>query len=170
MGMDVALHVTIPHRWAWELMWVPWVRVSRVTGAGEERPKVKHPWEMEDQPQRLGQNQEQGWAGPRSGGECSMLLHGSPGPATSELPKPSPGASEGPSCQGGRPQPRRMDSQELLWDVAGRDSSLAGILAPPAPRSTATEVVGELLVAGERQPWRERLQKDWHLEALAQDR
>ncbi|KAK2527433.1 Shroom4 [Columba guinea] len=157
-------------RWAWELMWVPWVHVSRVTGAGEERPKVKHPWEMEDQPQRLVQNQEQGWAGPRSGGECSMLLHGSPGPATSELPKPSPGASEGPSCQGGRPQPRRMDSQELLWDVAGRDSSLAGILAPPAPRSTATEVVGELLVAGERQPWRERLQKDWHLEALVQDR
>ncbi|KAM9269635.1 LOW QUALITY PROTEIN: protein Shroom4 [Cariama cristata] len=143
---------------------------GKAAGAGEERPKVKHPWEMEEQPQRLGQNQERGWAGPRGVGECSLPLHGGPSPTTPEAPEPSPGAAEGVSCQGGRPQPRRVDSEELLWDVAGRDHSLAGILAPLAPLDTTTEVMGELLVAGERQAWRERLQQDWHLEALAQDR
>ncbi|KAM6381781.1 LOW QUALITY PROTEIN: protein Shroom4 [Pluvialis apricaria] len=142
----------------------------RAAGAGEERLKAKHPWEMEEQHQRLGRNQERGWAGPRRVGECSLPLHASPGPATPEAPKPIPGAAEEVSCQGGQPQPRRVDSEELLWDVAGRDHSLAGILAPSAPLGTATEVTGELLVAGERQAWRERFQQDWRLEALAQDR
>ncbi|XP_074738781.1 protein Shroom4 isoform X2 [Strix uralensis] len=144
--------------------------ICRAAGAGEERPKVKHPWEMEEQPQRLGRNQERGWAGPCGTSECSLPLHGGPRPATPEAPKPSPGAAEGASCQGSRPQPRRVDSDELLWDVVGRDHSLAGILAPSAPLCTTTEVMGELLVAGERQAWRERYQQDWRLEALAQDR
>ncbi|XP_075619973.1 protein Shroom4 isoform X4 [Balearica regulorum gibbericeps] len=90
---------------------------SRAVGAGEDRPKMKHPWEMEEQPQRLGWNQERAWAGPRG---------------------------------------------------AGRDRALAGILAPSAP--LGTEVMGNLLVAGERQAWREHFQEDWRLEALAQDR
>ncbi|XP_076203697.1 protein Shroom4 isoform X2 [Aptenodytes patagonicus] len=144
--------------------------ICRAVGAGQERPKAKHPWEMEEQPQRLGRNQEQGWAGPRRVGECSLPLHGGPGPTTPEAPKPNPGAVDEASCQGGRPQPRRVDSEELLWDVAGRDHSLAGILAPLAPLGTVTEVMGELLVVGERQAWRERFQQDWSLEALAQDR
>ncbi|XP_071425867.1 protein Shroom4 isoform X2 [Pithys albifrons albifrons] len=114
--------------------------ICRVTGAGEKRPKAKQPWEMEEQPQRLVRNQEQGCAGPH-------------------------GVVERVSCQGSWPQPRRVDSEELLWD-----HSLANILAPLAPLGTATEVRGELLVAGERQAWRERLQQDWRLEALAQDR
>lgn len=170
-GVDVALYVPIPHGWARELTWVPLAGcVSRAEGAGEERLKVKHPWEMEEQPQRLSRNQERGWAGPRGVGECSLPLHGGPGPATPEEPKPSPGAVEGASCQGGQPQPCRVDSEELLWDVAGRDRSLASILAPSAPLGTTTELMGELLVVGERQAWRERFQQDWHLEALAQDR
>ncbi|KAM6056991.1 LOW QUALITY PROTEIN: protein Shroom4 [Theristicus caerulescens] len=143
---------------------------GKAAGVGEERPKAKHPWEMEEQPQRLGRNQERGWVGPRGVGECSLPLHGGPGPATPEAPKLSPRAAEEVSCQGDRPQPRRVDSEELLWDVSGRDHSLAGILAPSAPLSTSTEVMGELLVAGERQAWRERFQQDWRLEALAQDR
>ncbi|KAJ7418947.1 shroom family member 4 [Willisornis vidua] len=57
-----------------------------------------------------------------------------------------------------------------IADVVLRDHSLANVLAPLAPLGTATEVMGELLVAGERQAWRERLQQDWRLEALAQDR
>ncbi|CAM9378329.1 unnamed protein product [Bubo scandiacus] len=145
-------------------------QVPPAAGAGEERPKVKHPWEVEEQPQRLGRNQERGWAGPCGTSECSLPLHGGPCPASPEAPKPSPGAAEGASCQGSRPQPRRVDSDELLWDVVGRDHSLAGILAPSSPLCTTTEVMGELLVAGERQAWRERYQQDWRLEALAQDR
>ncbi|XP_051486382.1 LOW QUALITY PROTEIN: protein Shroom4 [Apus apus] len=143
---------------------------SRVTGAGEERLKAKHPWEMEEQPQRLGQNQERGWVGPRRLGERSLPLRGAPSPATLEVPKPSPGAAEEASCPGGRSQPRRVDSEELLWDMVGRDRSLAGILAPSAPLSTTTAVMGELVVVGERQAWREQFQQDWRLEALAQDR
>jgi len=69
---------------------------------------------------------------------------------------------EGSNARGGRPQPRRMNSEELLWDVAGRDRSLAGILVSP-PVTTAT-VMGELLAAGDRQAWRERIQQDWHQE------
>ncbi|XP_075018771.1 protein Shroom4 [Calonectris borealis] len=144
--------------------------ICRMSAAGEERPKAKHPWEMEEQPQRLGRNQERGWAGPHGVSECSLPLLGGPSPATPGAPKPNPGAVEEASCQGGRPQPCRVDSEELLWNVAGRDHSLAGILAPLTPLGTATEVMGELLVAGERQAWRERFQQDWHLEALAQDR
>lgn len=125
---------------------------------------------MEEQPQRLGQSQEQGWAGPRRVGECSLPRHGGSSPAAPEASRLSPGAAEEVSCQGGQPQPRRVDSEELLWDVAGRDRSLAGILAPLAPLGTATEVMGELLVVGEQQAWRERFQQDWRLEALAQDR
>ncbi|KAJ7416968.1 Protein Shroom4 [Pitangus sulphuratus] len=147
-----------------------WVGVGRVAGPGEKRPKAKQPWEMEEQPQRLIRNQERGCAGPRGVGECSPPLHGGPGPAMPEALKPSPGAAEGVSCQGSRPQPRRVDSEELLWDVAVRDHSLANVHAPLAPFGTTTEVMGELLVSGERQAWRERLQQDWHLEALAQDR
>ncbi|KAM6354348.1 LOW QUALITY PROTEIN: protein Shroom4 [Alca torda] len=141
---------------------------GKAAGAGEERPKAKHLWEMVEQPKRLRRNQV-GWAGPRRVGECS-LLHGGPGHATPEVPKPSPGAVEDVSCQGGQPQSRRVGSEELLWDVAGRDHSLAGILAPSAPLGPTTQVMGELLVAGERQAWRERFQQDWHREALAQDR
>ncbi|KAM6125038.1 protein Shroom4 [Phoenicopterus ruber ruber] len=144
--------------------------ICRAAGAGEERPKVKHPWEMEEQPQRLSWNEEQGWAHPCGVSECSLPLRSGPGPTTLAAPKPSPGAVEGASCQGGRPQPHRVDSEELLWDVVGRDHSLAGILAPSAPLSAATEVIGELLVAVERQAWRERFQQDWCLETPAQDR
>ncbi|XP_042663372.1 protein Shroom4 isoform X3 [Tyto alba] len=144
--------------------------ICRATGAGEEWLKVKHPWEMEEQAQRLCRNQERGWASPRRVGECSLPLHGGPRPATPEAPKPNPGAAEGASCQGRRPQPRRMDSDELLWDVVGRDHSLASILAPTAPLCTTTKVMGELLVAGEQQAWRECFQQDWHVDALAQDR
>ncbi|XP_014811454.1 PREDICTED: protein Shroom4 [Calidris pugnax] len=144
--------------------------ICRAAGAGEERPKAKHLWEMEEQPQRLSWNQEQGWAAPRGVGECSLPLHGGPGPTTPEAPEPSPGATEDVSCQGDQPQPHRMGSEELLWDLAGRDHSLAGILAPLAHVGPTTEVMGELLVAGERQAWRERFQQDWPLEALVQDR
>ncbi|XP_029819602.1 protein Shroom4 [Manacus vitellinus] len=144
--------------------------ICRVAGAGEKRPKAKKPWEMEEQPQRLIRNPERGCAGPCGVGECSPPLPGGPSPAVPEALKPSPGAAEGVSCQGSRPQPRRVDSEELLWNVAVRDHSLANVHAPLAPFGTTTEVIGELLVAGERQAWRERLQQDWHLEALAQDR
>ncbi|XP_051641839.1 protein Shroom4 isoform X5 [Manacus candei] len=143
--------------------------ICRVAGAGEKRPKAKKPWEMEEQPQRLIRNPERGCAGPCGVGECSPPLPGGPSPAVPEALKPSPGAAEGVSCQGSRPQPRRVDSEELLWNVAVRDHSLANVHAPLAPFGTTTEVIGELLVAGERQAWRERLQQDWHLEALAQD-
>lgn len=144
--------------------------VSRVTGAGEDRPKAKHLWEMEEQPQRLGRNQEPGWSCPRGVGECSLPLRGGPGPTVPEAPKPSAGAAEGVSCQGVRPQPRRVDSEELLWTWAGRDHSLAGTLALPPHLGTAAEVVGELLASGERQTWRESFQRDWRLEAMVQDR
>ncbi|XP_032604274.3 protein Shroom4 isoform X5 [Taeniopygia guttata] len=145
--------------------------ICRVSGAGEKRTKMKQSWEMEEQPQRLIQNQEQGCASPRGVGECSLSLHCGSGPALSEALKPSSGAVEGVSCQGSWPQPRCMDSEERLWDVAVRDHSLASVLAPLASSpGTATEVMGELLVAGERQAWRKCFQQDWHLEALAQDR
>lgn len=149
---------------------MPWVGVGRVSGAGEKRTKMKQSWEMEEQPQRLVQNQERGCASPRGVGECSLSLHFGPGRALPEALKPSSGAVEGVSCQGSRPQPCCMDSEELLWDVAVRDHSLASVLAPLAPPGTATEVMGELLVAGERQAWRKCLQQDWHVEAAAQDR
>lgn len=150
---------------------MPWVDVGRVSGAGEKRTKMKQSWEMEEQPQRLIQNQEQGCASPRGVGECSLSPRCGSGPALSEALKPSSGAVEGVSCQGSWPQPRCMDSEERLWDVAVRDHSLASVLAPLASSpGTATEVMGELLVAGERQAWRKCFQQDWHLEALAQDR
>ncbi|KAM8799997.1 protein Shroom4 [Eudromia elegans] len=81
-------------------------------------------------------------------------------------PEPDAGAAD--LCS--RPQPRRMNSEELLWDVAGRDRSLAGILVPPAGLVTAAELMGELLAGGERQAWKERFQQEWRLEAAAQDR
>ncbi|XP_068007950.1 protein Shroom4 isoform X1 [Melanerpes formicivorus] len=138
--------------------------IFRAMGAGEERTKVKHPWETEEPPQRLIRNQEKGWASPRRVGECSLPLRGGPGPTTPEAPKPSLGAATGLSCQGGRSQPRRVDSEELLWDVVGRDQSLTGILAPSTSLGPTTEVMGE------RQAWRECFQQDWRLENLAQDR
>ncbi|XP_030823341.1 protein Shroom4 isoform X6 [Camarhynchus parvulus] len=144
--------------------------ICRVSGAGEKQTKMKRSGEMEEQPQWLIQNQEQGRASPRGVGECSLSLHCGSGPALPEALKPSSGAVEGLSCQGSWPQPRCMDSEERLWDVAVRDHSLASILAPLASPGTASEVMGELLVAGERQAWRKCLQQDWHLEALAQDR
>ncbi|XP_075291427.1 protein Shroom4 isoform X5 [Opisthocomus hoazin] len=136
--------------------------IRRAAAAGEEWPRAKHLWEKEEQPQRLGRNPERGWAGPRGLGEC---------PGTPEAPKPGPRAVAGASCQGSRPQARHVDSEKLPWDVAGREHSLAGILAPSAAlAATATEVMGELLVVGERQAWREHFQQDWRMEALAQDR
>ncbi|KAM6413288.1 protein Shroom4 [Rhynochetos jubatus] len=135
------------------------LELCRAAGAGEERPKAKHPWEMEEQPQRLGQNQEQGWAGPCGVRGGSLLLRG-PVPTTPEGPQPLPGAAEEASCRGGWPQPLCGGSEELLWDVRGRDPSLAGV---PAPLGTAPQVT-------ERQAWRECFQQDWRLEALAQDR
>uniref|UniRef100_A0A8C3GW39 Uncharacterized protein n=2 Tax=Corvus moneduloides TaxID=1196302 RepID=A0A8C3GW39_CORMO len=144
--------------------------IFRLSGAGEKRTKMKQSREMEEQPQRLIQSQEQGCASPRGVGECSLSLHCGPGPALPEALKPSSGAVEGVSCQGSRPHTRCMDSEELLWDVAVRDHSLANVLAPLAPPGTATEVMGELLMAGERQAWRKCLQQDWHVEAVAQDR
>ncbi|KAL9836903.1 protein Shroom4 isoform 6-T8 [Geothlypis trichas] len=144
--------------------------ICRVSGAGEKRTKMKWSGEMEEQPQRLIQNQEQGRASLRGVGECSLSLHCGSGPALPEALKPSSGAVEGVSCQGSWPQPRCMDSEEQRWDVAVRDHSLAGVLAPLASPGTASEVMNELLVAGERQAWRKCLQQDWHLEALAQDR
>uniref|UniRef100_A0A8V5HBM4 Uncharacterized protein n=1 Tax=Melopsittacus undulatus TaxID=13146 RepID=A0A8V5HBM4_MELUD len=130
--------------------------------AREERLKAKHPWEMEEQPQRLGRNQERDWVSSHRVGECSLPLHDGTSPTALEAPKPSPGAAEGVGCQGNQPQPRRVDSEELLWDVAGRDHSLASIPAPSAPPGTTTMVVGDLLVTGQRQAWQERFQQDWH--------
>ncbi|XP_065545373.1 protein Shroom4 isoform X9 [Lathamus discolor] len=142
----------------------------RAAGAGEERLKAKHPWEMEEQPQRLSRNQERDWVSPCRVGECSLPLHDGSSPTALEAPKPSPGAAEGVGCQGNQPQPHRVDSEELLWDVAGRDHSLASILAPSAPAGTTTKVVGDLLVTGQQQAWQERFQQDWHMETLVQDR
>ncbi|XP_053931850.1 protein Shroom4 [Cuculus canorus] len=139
-------------------------------GSGEMCRQAKHPWETEEQPQKLIWNQERRWASPRRVGECSLPPHGVSGPNTPEAPKLSPGAAEDVSCPGGRPQPRRVDSEELLWNVVGRDHSLASILAPSVPLGTTNEAVGELLATGERQAWQERFQQDWRLEALAQDR
>ncbi|NXC22458.1 SHRM4 protein, partial [Corythaeola cristata] len=145
-------------------------QVLPAAGAGEEQPKAKHAWEMEEQHQRLDWKQEKSWAGPRGVRECSRPLRGGPSPATLEAPRSSPGAVEEARCQGDRCQPRRVDSEELLWDVAGTDHSLAGILAPSAPLGAATEAMDEPLVVGERQAWRERFQQDWRLEVLARDR
>ncbi|XP_066058675.1 protein Shroom4 isoform X2 [Chamaea fasciata] len=144
--------------------------ICRVSGAGEKLTKMKQSWEMEEQPPRLIQNQEHGCASPCGVGECSLSLHCGSGPALLEALKPSSGAVEGVSCQGSWPQPRWMDSEERLSDVAVRDHSLPSVQPPLASPGTATEVMGELLVAGERQAWRKCLQQDWHLEALAQDR
>ncbi|XP_015133853.1 protein Shroom4 isoform X2 [Gallus gallus] len=119
----------------------------------EECSISKDPWEQEDPPQRLSRGRERGWSS-----ECPLPAPspvGTPGGPHSRSP-------EGSNARGGRPQPRRMNSEELLWDVAGRDRSLAGILVSP-PVTTAT-VMGELLAAGDRQAWRERIQQDWHQE------
>lgn len=119
----------------------------------EECSISKDPWEQEDPPQRLSRGRERGWSS-----ECPLPAPspvGTPGGPHSRSP-------EGSNTRGGRPQPRRMNSEELLWDVAGRDRSLAGILVSP-PVTTAT-VMGELLAAGDRQAWRERIQQDWHQE------
>ncbi|XP_030354432.1 protein Shroom4 isoform X3 [Strigops habroptila] len=148
----------------------PDAEICRAAEVREERLKAKHPWEVEEQPKRLSRNQERGWVSPRRVGECSLPLHDGSSPTTLEAPKPTPGVTEGASCQGNQPQPRRVDSEELLWDVAGRDHSLGSILAPSAPPGTTTKVVGELPVTGQRQTWRERFQQDWHVETLAQDR
>ncbi|XP_033919709.1 protein Shroom4 isoform X3 [Melopsittacus undulatus] len=148
----------------------PDAEICRVAEAREERLKAKHPWEMEEQPQRLGRNQERDWVSSHRVGECSLPLHDGTSPTALEAPKPSPGAAEGVGCQGNQPQPRRVDSEELLWDVAGRDHSLASIPAPSAPPGTTTMVVGDLLVTGQRQAWQERFQQDWHVKTLVQDR
>lgn len=131
---------------------------------------MKQSWEMEEQPQRLIQNQKHGCASPCGVGECSLSLHCGSGPALLEALKPSSGAVEGVSCQGSWPQPHCMDSEERLSDVAVRDHSLVSVLPPLASPGTATEVMSELLVTGERQAWRKCVPQDWHLEALAQDR
>ncbi|XP_068813329.1 protein Shroom4 isoform X2 [Struthio camelus] len=124
--------------------------------AEEERTKARHPWEKEEQPQRVSRSQDRGWASP-----CSVAP---------EEPEASPEALEVASCRASRPQPRRMNSEELLWDVAGRDRSLARILTPPASLVTASELMGELFAVGDRQAWKDRFQQDWRLEAVAQER
>ncbi|XP_071898950.1 protein Shroom4 isoform X2 [Anas platyrhynchos] len=127
---------------------------AEVCRSREEHPMAKDPWEQEEPPQRLARSRERGWSS-----ECPLRV---PSPAATQGGGPCPRSPEGASSRGGRPQPRRMNSEELLWDVAGRDRSLAGILVTP-PVTTAT-VMGELLAAGDRQAWRERVQQDWHPE------
>ncbi|XP_030304766.1 protein Shroom4 isoform X3 [Calypte anna] len=144
--------------------------ISRAAVAGKEQLKAKHTWETEEQSQRLVQNQKRGRAGLRRVSERSLPLRGVPSSTILESPKPSSGAVEDASCPAPQPQPRCVDSEELLWDVTGRDRSLATILDPSAPLSTTSAVMGELLVAGERQAWQERFHHDWRLEVLAQDR
>uniref|UniRef100_A0A8B9QE99 ASD2 domain-containing protein n=1 Tax=Apteryx owenii TaxID=8824 RepID=A0A8B9QE99_APTOW len=139
--------------------------VRRSDEAGEERAKARPPWEKEEQPQRVGRSQDRGWASPCSAGECfppapspgAALARAaphtgpSPLPAAPEEPEASPEALEGANCRAsaaGRPQPRRMNSEELMWAVAGRDRSLAGILVPPASLVTAAELMGELFRTG----------------------
>ncbi|XP_062441034.1 protein Shroom4 isoform X2 [Rhea pennata] len=125
----------------------------RLDEAGEERAKAGACWEKEEQPQWLGRSWDRAWAGP-----CGTAP---------EEPEASPEMPEG---AGRRPQPRRVDSEELMWDVAGRDRSLAGILVPPAALVTAAELMGELLAVGDRRAWKERFQPEWRPEATAQER
>ncbi|XP_067327695.1 protein Shroom4 isoform X2 [Anolis sagrei] len=61
------------------------------------------------------------------------------------------------------PTVSRLDSQELMRDVAGRDRSLAGVLGPSLGRMTAAEVMEDLFSAGDGSAWTRR---DWS----AQDR
>ncbi|XP_062820063.1 protein Shroom4 isoform X1 [Anolis carolinensis] len=110
-------------------------------------------------------------------GQSGLIVHRTMEPASpGSLPRiPSPkehhpaqsGAAIGAlpcgTVRGPGPTTSRLDSQELMRDVAGRDRSLAGVLGPSLGKMTAAEVMEDLFSAGDGSAWTRR---DWS----AQDR
>ncbi|XP_020834586.1 protein Shroom4 isoform X2 [Phascolarctos cinereus] len=56
----------------------------------------------------------------------------------------------------------RINSEELMRDVADRDRSLAGILNSASNMVTAAEVMGDLFPTDDL-PWKKHVRQDWHL-------
>ncbi|XP_025025852.1 protein Shroom4 isoform X1 [Python bivittatus] len=52
------------------------------------------------------------------------------------------------------PPPLRLNSEELMRDVAGRDRSLAGVLSSGLGFRSAAEVMGDLFAASDCPPWK----------------
>nr|XP_033800602.1 protein Shroom4 isoform X2 [Geotrypetes seraphini] len=91
-------------------------------------------------------------------------------PLQPALPSPALEASEpaqdGTEAEGhrlatSRRQTVRLNSDELMRDVAERDKSLAGVLNPASGLVTAAEVIGDLFSNSSSQLWREQYECDW---------
>lgn len=96
-----------------------------------------------------------------------MAIHSLPPSAAPREMESAQENAELESCRPGvtsRQHPCRMDSEELMRDVAGRDSSLASVLTPAASMVTTAKVMGELFSAGDQQAWKDQCQQDWLLE------
>ncbi|XP_019376547.1 PREDICTED: protein Shroom4, partial [Gavialis gangeticus] len=130
----------------------------RPDGFSEEGVKAKTQWDK-GRPMKDEQYQVISWG------------HEQPRPSPPSLaPKEMESAPENvelETCRLGvtsRQHPCRMDSEELMRDVAGRDSSLASVLTPAASMVTTAKVMGELFSAGDQQAWKDQRQQDWLLE------
>ncbi|XP_061454937.1 protein Shroom4 isoform X2 [Rhineura floridana] len=99
----------------------------------------------------------------------NRLARRTPGQTRSSSPTGLPSAEqasvqEGPqgeSCPPGMVAPAppfRLNSEELMRDVAGRDRSLAGVLSPTLGQVTAAELMGSLFSPSEGLAWKGQ---DW---------
>uniref|UniRef100_A0ABM5EWG1 Protein Shroom4 isoform X1 n=2 Tax=Pogona vitticeps TaxID=103695 RepID=A0ABM5EWG1_9SAUR len=77
--------------------------------------------------------------------------------ASQEPEKAFHGAAKerGPLAPAGPSPPFRLNSEELMREVAGQDRSLAGVLSPALGRVTATEVMGDFFSPSDSPAWGE---------------
>ncbi|XP_053129571.1 protein Shroom4 isoform X2 [Hemicordylus capensis] len=115
---------------------------SRPASSLEEEAKPEPSWEK-DQPGAPGRTSEQPPARSSS-------------PPAAECGPPAPKGPEGGSRPAGPAPPSRLNSEELMRDVAGRDRSLAGVLSPALGPVTAAEVMDQLFSPGEGPEWKEQ--------------
>ncbi|XP_030066521.1 protein Shroom4 isoform X2 [Microcaecilia unicolor] len=69
--------------------------------------------------------------------------------------------AEGPWLATSHRQAVRLNSDELMREVAERDKSLAGVLNPASGLVTAAEVMGDLFSKSSSQSWKEQYECEW---------
>ncbi|XP_029463350.1 protein Shroom4 isoform X2 [Rhinatrema bivittatum] len=102
--------------------------------------------------------------------ERQQLRPAVPSPAPEAPPGPTQESAGAEGCRLGasRRQAVRLNSDELMRDVADRDRSLAGVLNPASGMLTAAEVMGDLFTKSSRQPRKEQCEPGWSTERLGQ--
>ncbi|XP_066496162.1 protein Shroom4 isoform X2 [Tiliqua scincoides] len=114
---------------------------SRSASSPEEERQLEPSWDQE--PSRLAcRTLEQ-----QHSSAASLAL-----PGQEALPE---GSNRGPA------PPLRLNSEELMWDVAGRDRALARVLSPAVGLVSAAEVMDSLFSPGEGLVWKGQ---DWQLQ------